>query len=741
MPSSKRTTKIICTIGPTSIHADVLKKLEDRGADFVRINLSHTKTGDIESQIQKIQSAIKIPLILDTDGPQIRTGYIGTNSIQLDIGDELKVYDTIIPCNKKELYLRPQGVLSYLSPGDLISIDFDNLLLTVVDTSEMMKGYVTCKVLIGGSFGNNKAVTIENKDVILQPFSEKDLIAIDLAKKHKVDIFTLSFMNCKEDLLEFRKLYPDALAIAKVETKKGIENLDEIIDASDGILIDRGDLSREIPLEKVALAQKIIIKKCNEAGKPVYIATNVLDSMTENIKPTRAEINDVFSSILDGVNGLVLAKETAIGKYPVETFSFLAKLCEQADLLKKPDINIVDQITKITSPSFQGGLIEPHGGTLIDRMAKIPPTPQYLRSLSHLKVDETVLMDSEQMAIGTYSPLRGFMNKKEVDSVLNNMRLTTGEVWTIPIILQVSEEETNSVQQGQSIALSDMQTGEDYAILHVHDIFKLDKKDFCKKLYGTDSMEHPGVKNIFSRGDYVIGGDIRVIKRRPSKYKSYELTPLQARQIFERLGWSKVIGFHTRNVPHRSHEYIQFEGMKRANADGVFGHPVIGKKKKGDFTTEAIIQGYKLMEEKVYPKGKAVFATYATFSRYAGPREAIFTAICRKNFGCSHFIVGRDHTGVGNFYGPHESHNIFDKFPDLGIIPVKFDAVVYCDQCKDHIEKRLCPHDGKYHQHISGTEARKMLENKQELPEWFMRKELSEMLLKMQEKGEKIFVE
>ena len=732
----KRSTKIICTIGPASIQPEILKKLELRGADYVRINLSHTKTEDIEKWIKDIQTTTKVPLILDTDGPQLRTGFIGKNPLFFEIGKELRVYDVMLPCNNDQIYLRPQGFLEYLAPGDLISIDFDNFLLTVTDTSTIKDHYVTCKVIVGGSFGNNKAVTVENKGILLPTYSEKDLIAIELAKKYNINIFTLSFMGCKEDVIEFKKLHPGAKAIAKIETRRGIENLEEIIDVSDGVLIDRGDLSREIPLEKVALAQRIIIRKCNAKGKPVYIATNVLDSMTENIKPTRAEINDVSASIIDGVNGFVLAKETSIGKHPVETFTFLSKLCEHVEATKNSG-DIVELLNGSTNSSI---LIEPHGGTLVNRIVKTEPTKEYVDSLYKIKVDETVLMDAEQISIGTYSPLRGFMIKSEMNSVLDNMRLPNGLVWTVPIILQTDEKIARKIEQSQSIVLVDGKN-DPYVILHVNEIFKLDKEEFCKKLYGTITEEHPGVKNIFSGGDYVIGGDIQLIKRLPRKHKQYELTPLQARQIFEKRGWSTVIGFHTRNVPHRSHEYIQIEGMRRANADGIFLHPVIGKKKAGDFTSEAIIQGYKLMEEKFYPKGKVVFATYATFSRYAGPREAIFTALCRKNFGCSHFIVGRDHTGVGKFYSPHESHIIFDKFPDLGIIPVRFDEVVYCDKCKEHIERKLCPHEGTYHKHISGTEAREMLRSGQKLPEWFLRAELSEMLLKNQKDREKIFVE
>lgn len=741
MTATKRATKIIATVGPASIKPEVLKKFADRDLDYVRINLSHTKTEDIEERILQIKQAVATPIIIDTAGPQIRTGFVGQSDITLETGQAVKVFDKIVSCSRKQLYLRPLGLLEYLEPGDLISIDFNNLLLKVKDFPDLTARCVDCAVVIGGRFGNNKAVTVENKNIVLPPLSKKDLIAIAMAKKHGIDMFSLSFVSSQSDIIAFKKAYPAAHAIAKVETREAIGKLDEIISAADSILIDRGDLSREIALEKIAMAQKIIIKKCNDQGKDVYIATNILETMTSNVKPTRAEINDVFSCILDGATGFVLTKETAVGKYPVETYSFLVKICEQAELTKKDAVNLPEQLSYLSEPSFTGGLIEPHGGVLVNRMVKEQPASTYLDSLPRLAIDENDLMDAEQIAIGTYSPLAGFQTKKEIDSVLNNMRLISGEVWTVPIMLQISSHDASQIHVGETVVLAEAATDEAYVLLEIEDMFVLNKQEFCRKMYGTSDQSHPGVKIIYDRGDMVIGGGIRLLKRRPSKYKHYELTPRQSRHIFESMGWSKVVGFHSRNVPHLSHEYIQFEGMKRAQADGIFGHPVIGKKKSGDFTAEAIIKGYELMEKEVYPSGKAVFATYATFSRYAGPREAVFTALCRKNFGCSHFIVGRDHTGVGNFYGPHESHQIFDKFPDLGIIPVRFDTVVFCRSCGSHIEKKLCPHDSKFHGEISGTEARNILKKQLPMPTWFMRPEMTSLFSEMQKRGQKIFTD
>jgi len=240
----------------------------------------------------------------------------------------------------------------------------------------------------------------------------------------------------------------------------------------------------------------------------------------------------------------------------------------------------------------------------------------------------------------------------------------------------------------------------------------------------------------------LLGGKISLVKRHVSKNKAHDLTPRQSRRLFEERGWSRVIGFHTRNVIHKGHEFLQLEAMAREYGDGLFVHPVIGKKKVGDFLTLPIIKSYELMKQSFYPKDKVIFATFSTYSRYAGPREALFTAICRKNFGCSHLIVGRDHTGVGDFYKPGAAHEIFDRFPDLGIVPVKFEKVFYSDRLKTYVHEKddNSGHKEKEKSHISGTEARGMLERGESLPEWFMRPEISKMLLDLINDGEEIFV-
>jgi ATP sulfurylase len=227
------------------------------------------------------------------------------------------------------------------------------------------------------------------------------------------------------------------------------------------------------------------------------------------------------------------------------------------------------------------------------------------------------------------------------------------------------------------------------------------------------------------------------VKRLPSPNKYYELTPSQVRLIFKNKGWSRVIGFHTRNVIHNAHEYIQLEACKRAHCDGIFVHPVIGFKKKGDFSANVIVKCYQKMIEEFYPKEKVLFATFQNYSRYCGPREAVFTALCRKNFGCSHFIVGRDHTGVGSFYEPDSVHNLFDKLGDIGITPVYFNKVYYCQKCENYVES--CNHSYSAKNHISGTQVRKILKDGKLPPKWFIRKEIAQTVLNELKQNNNVF--
>lgn len=732
--------KIIATIGPGSNKPEILERLKDRGVDFFRINLSHTEEEDIEQRIKDL-IGYNVPIILDTEGSQVRSG--NAAEISLDEGTIVRLHNDIIACDSQNIFLKPEGIVNKLQEGDLISIDFNSLLLRVYDSSTIKNGYVLCKTVIGGLMGGKKAVQIDSPTFSLPPFSKKDHTAIELAKKYGIKNFTLSFMENPESVLKFRKSYPSAIVFSKIESKKGLDNFLEIARVSEGVLIDRGDLSSQISMEKIPFIQKHILEKVRELGKEAFVATNTLEQMAFALKPNKAEINDIINTLIDGATGIALTKETAVGKHPVETVNMLSNLIAQFEFVNKSQKNNVsdkleetDYLRTENSPEL---LVKPHGGKLISRFE-----PNYKEILPEkkLEITEENLMDAEQIAIGAFSPLEGFMKKKDFESVRDAMRLSSGLVWPLHITLAVNEEVKNNLKEGENISLT--HNNETYAILHLEEIYQVDKEYSSEKIFGTRDKSHPGVKKFLEDGDYFLGGKITLIKRRLCANKLHELTPKQARKIFSERGWSKVLGFHTRNVIHRSHEFIQLEGLKKSLCDGLFVHPVIGKKKSGDFEADVIIKSYEMMIEKFYPSSKVILGTFATYSRYCGPREAIFTALARKNFGCSHFIVGRDHTGVGSFYGPNDSHKIFDKFTqeELGIVPVIFDKVFYSDLERKHIhEPDFIDHPEENKVHISGTQARELLLKGTQPPEWFMRPEISQMILTKINNGEKVFVE
>lgn len=736
--------KIIATIGPGSNKPETLQKLKDRGVNFFRINLSHTDEDEIEDRIKDINK-YGIPMILDTEGPQIRSG----NREEIDIveGSDIKIWRKEIAIDSKNICLNPLESIDTLREGDLIFIDFNSVLLKVSETSHLKSdGYILCKSLIGGKMGGRKAVYVDSPTFNMPPFSKKDKKAVELAKKHGINHFTLSFMSSAEDVREFKKYFPGAKVFSKIESRKGLDNFVEIAKESDGLLIDRGDLSHQVPLERIPFVQKSIIAKCREMNKEIFVATNTLEQMSYSLKPNRAEVNDIINTILDGATAIALTKETAVGKYPVETVNMLSTLIKQTEFIGKTEIN-KEIIQKINLKNYAHSdkmpklLTDPHGGVLVNRF---DPFYEINKVKKGIVVSEEILMDVEQIATGGFSPIEGFLTRKDFDSVVNNMKLANGVIWTLPIILQVREEQTKGLSEGDVLALELERDGQKYAVLHLEEIYKIDKKDYVKKVYGTEDLAHPGVKNIMNGGDFILGGKITMVKRRKSPYGVYELTPAQTRRIFSERGWSKVIAFHTRNVIHRSHEFIQLEGLSKSMCDGLFVHPVIGKKKSGDFEADVIVESYEKMIEEFYPKNKVVLCSWASYSRYGGPREAVFTALVRKNYGASHFIVGRDHTGVGTFYPPTASHEIFNKFnsEELGIIPVKFNKVFYSKIKDEHVhEDEDEEHKEEDKLHISGTEARKMLQSGSRPPNWFMREEISDIIINKIKRGEKVFVD
>lgn len=748
---NKKNTKIIVTLGPATRTEQDLRRIKGKEVDFVRVNMSHSSLEDLEYFIN-LSKKVGIPFIIDTEGSQIRTGHLEGEALYFKENDVVKIYAKDIPGNRKKLCLRPGHVLEQLEVGDLIHIDFDTLILRVTDVATASKGYVTGKAITGGRIGSNKAVVIDpvfEKKFQLPPLSPKDYQSIELGLKAGIEHIAVSFVRSGASIDEVRNATQNKMKIiSKVECVDALQRINEIIQKSDFILIDRGDLSKEIPIEKIPFTQKIIIYKARRYNTGVFVATNLLETMIEKRNPTRAEVHDVINTIVDGALGLTLAAETAIGKHPMECINTLNKLIQHAELIvngSTPASLENGFISNLESSPYllenvSSYLIPPHGGKLVNRALANPPDKSYLEALPKIQLDQNKQMDVEQIGVGTYSPLEGFMGQEDFLSVLTSIRLANGIVWPLPIVLDVSEDTANALSIGEVVGLTD-EHDDVMALLHLTEKYRFDKEDTVKKMYGTDCRDHPGVRMVDEMQPVLLAGPIDLIKGRRSETRAYELTPKQLRRLFEDRGWAKVLGFHTRNVPHRGHEFMQLQAMENENCDGLLIQPVVGKKKPGDFKPEYIIKSYEKMIQDFYPKEKVVFAAFSTFSRYAGPREAVFTALCRKNFGCSHFVVGRDHTGVGNYYDPYASQRIFDNFPDLEIKIVKFDEIFYSNKLNNYVHEngKSAADESDKLRLISGSQARAMFIKGERPPSWFMRPEISNIVLAAVKNGEKVF--
>ena len=729
----KQDKEILCTLGPASMNDGTIARLEQLGVNLFRINLSHTKFEDLEKVIDFIQARTKVPICLDTEGAQIRTSSLSNQQVMVAEGQLIRIAREEVVGNAECFNFHPRDIVTELLVGDLISIDFNSVLVQVVEKSS---DAAMVRVLTGGVLGQNKAVSVD-REIQLPALTPKDHKALALGKRKGIMHVALSFANCEKDVQGLKKIVgKDWFVISKIESLNGLRHLDGIARHSNALLIDRGDLSRQISIEQIPRLQKAIIQRGRKQGIKVYVATNLLESMIKTPTPTRAEVNDVFNTLNDGADGLVLAAETAIGAYPVKCAIMIRKIIDQFGHYSRHRQNAEQELQASLMPhSFL--LVEPHGGVLVDQVLRGPEYKNIDR-LTKLKVDVSVIYDAEQIALGVYSPLKGFMTRQQLKGVVQNCRLPDGNVWTVPVVAQTDEASVLKLKEGKVLGLYYDDPKNIYALLTVEEVFTEDMEKLCRSVFTTDDVMHPGVAAFRSRGQYFIAGEIKLIKRLPSDLKYYEITPQQVRTVFEHKGWSRVVAFHTRNVVHRAHEYIQLQALNSLYLDGLFIHPLIGPKKKGDYTDRAVFQSYETAVPLYYPPQKVLLAGFQNYARYAGPREAIFTAICRKNFGCTHFVVGRDHTGVGDFYPPDGARKLFNELGDLGIQPVFFDEVYYCASCGDHTQK--CLHTPREILHISGTEGRAMLQNLKSPPDWFMRTSVSKYLLEQIAQGQRVFL-
>ncbi len=378
------------------------------------------------------------------------------------------------------------------------------------------------------------------------------------------------------------------------------------------------------------------------------------------------------------------------------------------------------------------GISTPHGGRLINRFVDASELEGLTKKASELEqiiLTSREISDLELIATGVFSPLEGFMGSSDYQRVLQSMRLSNGLPWSLPITLSVTANEARPLKEGKEIALLD-EAGLTLAVLHLEEIFSFNKEKESLSVYGTNDMSHPGVAYTHSMGDFLLAGKIDMIQR-PAviDFQEYRLEPIQTRKLFSDKGWNRIVAFQTRNPVHRAHEYIQKCALEMT--DGLLLHPIVGATKKGDIPANVRMDCYKVLLDNYYPKDRTTLSVFPAAMRYAGPKEAIFHAICRKNYGVTHFIVGRDHAGVGSFYGTYDAQNIFKEFEEdeLGIRPLFFDHSFYCKHCLGMASAKTCPHDPIERIALSGTKVREMLASGIKPPLEFSRPEVAEILI------------
>jgi len=711
---TQREIELLCTLGPASLNERVIRCLERAGTSLFRLNLSHTKIEELEQTIAFINKLTSVPICLDTEGAQVRTGRLPNGTLTVRENQFLTVHGRPIAGDPSSISFYPPNIVSCLELGDFIAIDFNSVFAQVV---EKTPDRATLRILTGGRIGQNKAVTVQ-RALEMPALTEKDRAAIAIGRRMGIRHFALSFAHRATDVDLIRhEAGSEAIIISKIECISGLNNLTEIAHQSNAVLIDRGDLSRELPIEQIPALQKIIIRKAHEHGAKAYVATNLLESMTSEPSPTRAEVNDIYNTLADGVDGLVLAAETAIGKYPESCAKMVTRVVQQFLRSKQNGTRSI----RIRTPSLLPE-VEPHGGSLICRTAANGQAE--IGNLPAITIPDEELTDVEQIARGTFSPLKGFMDKGTLESVLEDYRLPSGLVWTMPVILAVSNEVAGRYSRGDRVLLTST-SGLPHSILDVTESFIFDAERLARKWFGTASQDHPGVARTLARGNHFLAGEVTLLQPLALPYRRYELTPAQLRTVFTQKGWTTVVAFHSRNLVHRAHEAIQIKALERTHADGLLINPVVGVARKGDFAPRIILDGYQAMlDYGIYPPGRVVLASFITYPRFAGPREAVFTALCRKNMGCSHFIVGRDHSGVGAFYGKNASRQLFEKLGDLGIEPIFFEEIGYDLKTERYVDLKSC----KRARPISGSEIRRALLSGQDLPSWMIRPEVQDVV-------------
>jgi len=375
-------------------------------------------------------------------------------------------------------------------------------------------------------------------------------------------------------------------------------------------------------------------------------------------------------------------------------------------------------------------VIEAHGGVLVDRQLTGEEAARLAASdLPRVTVSGETAQDLRNIGAGVYSPLVGPVGSAEFEAILSTGRLPSGVPWTIPIVLDVAREQAEGLTEGREVVVYEhTDAGQRLAAwLHLQESYEFDKQAFARGVFGTEDESHPGVQRTRARGEVLLAGPVESVSLRDERFQGYDLTPAEVRAVIEQRGWRTTVAFQTRNVPHVGHEDLQKTVL--GLCDGLLIQPLVGRKKSGDFRDEVILAAYRALIDSYFPPDRMVLSVLPTEMRYAGPKEAVMHAIMRKNHGCTHIIIGRDHAGVGDFYPPEAAIEVFAEYPDLGIQPITIRGdFFYCRKCARISSERTCPHPAQQHIAFSGTRIRALLRSGGQPPPEIMRPEVFAVL-------------